>query len=147
MNIALIAHDSKKSQLVLFVLAYKHIFDEHNLYATGTTGAQLIMEANVDVIRLKSGPLGGDQQIGSMVADDVMDLVIFFRDPLVAQPHEPDISALLRLCDVHSIPVATNIATAEMLVNSMKNGGLAWRETLKSKYEPADSAGLTGTDG
>jgi methylglyoxal synthase len=84
-----------------------------------------------------SGPLGGDQQIGAMVANNEMDLVIFFRDPLMAQPHEPDIIALLRLCDVQGVPLATNIATAELLVRSLERGDLSWRD-LSEKYKPGD---------
>ncbi|MNF02221.1 Methylglyoxal synthase [compost metagenome] len=82
-----------------------------------------------------SGPLGGDQQIGSLVAQDELDLIIFLRDPLMAQPHEPDITALLRLCDVYGIPVATNIATAEILVKAIDRGDFGWRE-LVHKYKP-----------
>ncbi|MEK3885563.1 methylglyoxal synthase [Paenibacillus sp. PL2-23] len=134
LTIALIAHDAKKELLVNFVIAYKHIFDKHRVYATGTTGNRIILEAKVEVNRLKSGPLGGDQQIGSMVATDAIDLVIFLRDPLVAQPHDPDITALLRLCDVQCIPVATNIATAELLIKSMEHGNLQWRESVRAKY-------------
>jgi methylglyoxal synthase len=84
--------------------------------------------------------LGGDQQIGAMVARNEMDLILFFRDPLMAQPHEPDIIALLRLCDVQGIPVATNLATAELLVRSLARGELSWRE-LTSKYKPGDRMG------
>ena len=144
LTLALIAHDAKKEQLVNFVIAYKHIFDKHTIYTTGTTGSRIMMEANVKVNRLNSGPLGGDQQIGSMVATDRIDLVIFLRDPLVAQPHDPDIHALLRLCDVQCIPVATNIATAELLIKSAEHGDLQWREAVKAKYlEPP----RTGTNG
>jgi methylglyoxal synthase len=82
-----------------------------------------------------SGPLGGDQQIGARVAENTMDLILFFRDPLMAQPHEPDIIALLRLCDVQGIPVATNVATGELLVKALERGDFAWRE-LVHKYKP-----------
>jgi methylglyoxal synthase len=131
MNIALIAHDRKKDELVNFVLAYKHIFAKAKLFATGTTGQRVQETSGLAVHRFQSGPLGGDQQIGAMIAQDEMDLVLFFRDPLMAQPHEPDIIALLRLCDVHNIPVATNIATAELLLKGVERGDLAWRETMK----------------
>ncbi|MFF2885758.1 methylglyoxal synthase [Paenibacillus sp. NPDC057967] len=144
MKIALIAHDSKKNEMVNFVIAYKHIFEKHDIYATGTTGLRIMMESNVAVNRLKSGPLGGDQQIGSMVASNEIDLVIFLRDPLVAQPHEPDIIALLRLCDVQCIPLATNIATAELLIKSMERADFAWRDVVKQKYK---CVAATGTEG
>lgn len=143
MQIALIAHDSKKNEMVNFVIAYKHIFDAHDIYATGTTGSRIIMESGVRVNRLKSGPLGGDQQIGSMVASNDIDLVIFLRDPLVAQPHEPDITALIRLCDVQCIPLATNIASAELLIKSMERADFAWRDIVKEKYKLLP---LTGTE-
>jgi len=129
MNIALIAHDQKKELMVNFAIAYKHIFEKCNIYATGHTG-QLIKEATgLNVNCLLPGPLGGDQQIGAMIAENKIDMVIFLRDPLTAQPHEPDILALLRVCDVHSIPLATNIATAEVLLKGMEQGLLEWRET------------------
>lgn len=143
MQIALIAHDSKKNEMVNFVIAYKHIFDAHDIYATGTTGSRIIMESGVRVNRLKSGPLGGDQQIGSMVASNDIDLVIFLRDPLVAQPHEPDITALIRLCDVQCIPLATNIASAELLIKSVERADLAWRDVVREKYKLLP---LTGTE-
>lgn len=144
MKIALIAHDSKKNEMVNFVIAYKHIFENHDIYATGTTGTRIMMESKVAVNRMKSGPLGGDQQIGSMVASNEIDLVIFLRDPLVAQPHEPDIIALLRLCDVQCIPLATNIATAELLIKSMERADFAWRDVIKQKYK---IVAATGTEG
>lgn len=133
MNIALIAHDEKKNEMVNFSIAYEHIFAKHSLFATGTTGKRIMEETTLSIERLMSGPLGGDQQIGSMIATGNMDLILFFRDPLTAQPHEPDVSALLRLCDVYGIPLATNIATAELLIRSVEKGYFSWRETAK-KY-------------
>ncbi len=133
MNIALIAHDKKKELMVQFCIAYRGIFAKHNLCATGTTGT-LIMEATgLDVHRFLSGPQGGDQQIGSRIAYNEIDLVLFFRDPLTAHPHEPDVEALLRLCDVHNIPIATNMATAEVLIHGLQRGDLAWRDILNPK--------------
>ncbi|MFD2171213.1 methylglyoxal synthase [Tumebacillus lipolyticus] len=129
MNIALIAHDRKKETLINFVIAYQHIFAKASLFATGTTGMRIHEATGLQVHRFLSGPLGGDQQIGAMIAEDRMDLVIFFRDPLMAQPHEPDILALLRLCDVHDIPVATNMGTAEVLIKALDRGDFAWRAT------------------
>ncbi|WP_027093619.1 methylglyoxal synthase [Cohnella thermotolerans] len=135
MQIALIAHDRKKDEMVNFVIAYEHVLKPHKLYATGTTGTRIMESTSLSVHRFMSGPLGGDQQIGALVAQDEMDLIIFLRDPLMAQPHEPDITALLRLCDVQGIPVATNIATAELLVKCLERGDFAWRE-LVHKYKP-----------
>lgn len=134
MKIALIAHDKKKNEMVNFTIAYEHIFSKHSLFATGTTGQRIMDETDLSIVRLMSGPLGGDQQIGAMVATGDLDLILFFRDPLTAQPHEPDVSALLRLCDVYGIPLATNIATAELLVRAIEKGYFAWRETIH-KYK------------
>ncbi|NQX59044.1 methylglyoxal synthase [Paenibacillus qinlingensis] len=135
LSIALIAHDRKKDEMVNFVTAYEHVFEGHKLYATGTTGTRIMANTKLDIHRFMSGPLGGDQQIGALVAKNEMDLIIFLRDPLMAQPHEPDIIALLRLCDVQGIPCATNIATAELLVRALDRGDFAWRE-LVHKYKP-----------
>lgn len=122
MNIALIAHDKKKDDLVKLVIEYQDTLKKHTLFATGTTGGRVIDETGLDVHRFKSGPLGGDQQIGAYISDQKIDLVIFIRDPLTMQPHEPDISALLRLCDVYEIPLATNIGTAEPILRALSVG-------------------------
>jgi methylglyoxal synthase len=122
MKIALIAHDKKKDAIVKLASEYKDVLQQHQLYATGTTGTLIMGETGLSITRMKSGPLGGDQQIGSMVAEGDMDLVIFMRDPLTAQPHEPDVSALLRLCDVQSIPLATNLHSALIMLEALKNG-------------------------
>ncbi|MEK0314092.1 methylglyoxal synthase [Cohnella sp. 56] len=135
LNIALIAHDRKKDEMVNFTIAYEQVFKPHKLYATGTTGTRIMESTSLQVHRFQSGPLGGDQQIGAMVATNDMDFIIFLRDPLMAQPHEPDIIALLRLSDVQGIPVATNVATAELLVKCLERGDFAWRE-LVHKYKP-----------
>lgn len=116
MRIALIAHDKKKEDLIEFVIDNLEYFKNHKLVATGTTGKLVISTTSLDVLLCKSGPLGGDQEIGAKVANGEIDFVIFFRDPLTAQPHEPDVSALLRLCDVYEIPLATNRSTAMMIV-------------------------------
>ena len=121
MRVALIAHDKKKKDIIELAIKYKEILKEHTLYATGTTGTLVMGETGLPIIRMKSGPLGGDQQIGSMVADNQLDLVIFLRDPLTAQPHEPDVSALLRLCDVFSIPLATNKTSGEIMLKALHN--------------------------
>lgn len=122
MNIALIAHDKKKDELVELVIHYKEVLEKHTLYATGTTGQRIIDATGLDVHRFKSGPLGGDQQIGAFISEQKIDLVIFIRDPLTAQPHEPDVSALLRLSDVYEIPLATNVGTAEPILRALKAG-------------------------
>lgn len=122
MNVALIAHDNKKDDIVNLSIAYQRILQTVNLYATGTTGSRIAQATGLPVHRFQSGPYGGDQQIGAMVANDEMDLVIFLRDPLTAQPHDPDITALLRICDVHNVPVASNLATAEALIRAMEQG-------------------------
>ena len=127
MKIALIAHDQKKDNLVQFAIAYRHIFAEHELYATGTTGLRIHEETGLEVTRFRSGPLGGDQQIGAMIATNDMDMVFFFRDPLTAQPHEPDVTALVRLCDLYHVPLATNMGTAEILLKGLEAGLVDWR--------------------
>jgi methylglyoxal synthase len=138
MNIALIAHDKKKDDLVQFALAYKDIFAKHRLYATGTTGMRISEATSLEITRFQSGPLGGDQEIGAMIAKNKMDMIFFFRDPLTAQPHEPDVTALVRLCDVYSIPLATNMGTAEILIRGLNEGLLDWRKIAK---ENGDSDG------
>lgn len=121
MKIAFIAHDKKKDDLIDFVKRYKEVFENHELYGTGTTGKLLNETLGLNVHRFLSGPLGGDQQIGARVAEGKMDFVIFMRDPLTAQPHEPDVTALLRICDVHCVPLATNIGTAEIFVKALRH--------------------------
>lgn len=120
MKIALIAHDKKKDEMIKLAIKYKEVLKNHELYATGTTGTLVMGETALPIKRMKSGPLGGDQQIGSMIADGKLNLVIFLRDPLTAQPHEPDVSALLRLCDVQNIPLATNTASAEIMLQHIE---------------------------
>lgn len=119
MKIALIAHDKKKKSLIEFCTTYRNIFAQHELFATGTTGKQISDSTGLKIERFQSGPLGGDQQIGAKIANNEMDIVIFFRDPLTAQPHEPDVTALMRLCDVHNIPLATNIGTAMLVIRKL----------------------------
>lgn len=122
MNIALIAHDKKKDDLIVLVKAYAHVLKQHQLFATGTTGKRVAEATGLPVHCFQSGPLGGDQEIGAAVARGEMDMIIFFRDPLTAQPHEPDVSALMRLCDVYSIPLATNMGGSEILIRSIEHG-------------------------
>lgn len=135
MNIALIAHDKKKDDMVEFSIAYEHVLKNHQLFATGTTGKRINAATTLTVHCFQSGPIGGDQQIGAMVANNEMDIVIFFRDPLTAQPHEPDVSALMRLCDVHLIPLCTNVAAAEIAIRGLERGDFRWREVIKNKKE------------
>jgi methylglyoxal synthase len=115
MNVALISHDGKKPEMVSFVLQNKKYLEKAILYATGTTGSH-IEKAGIKVMRLLSGPKGGDAQIAAMVAEGRLDIVIFFRDPLDKHPHEPDVQMLMRLCDVYNVPLATNPASAELLL-------------------------------
>lgn len=122
MRVALIAHDKKKDNMIKLAIKYEGVLKEHELFATGTTGKLIMENTNLQIKRMKSGPLGGDQQIGSMVAEQQLDLVVFLRDPLTAQPHEPDVTALLRLCDVFSIPLATNITSAEIMLMALEEG-------------------------
>ncbi|HHY09113.1 MAG TPA: methylglyoxal synthase [Firmicutes bacterium] len=119
MKVALIAHDHKKDDIISFVKEYLACLQEFEIVATGNTGNLIRNKTGLAVTAVLSGPYGGDQQIGAMVAQEQISAVIFFRDPLTAQPHEPDISALLRVCDVHNIPLATNWATAELLLKSL----------------------------
>ena len=133
MKIALIAHDKKKSEIIELAKTYKDVLAMYELYATGTTGTLIMGETGLPIHRMKSGPLGGDQQIGAMLAGGELGLIIFLRDPLTAQPHEPDVSALFRLCDVHNIPLATNVATAEVLIHGVERGDLAWRDIVNPK--------------
>ncbi len=122
MKIALIAHDKKKDSMIQLAIRYKDVLAPHELFATGTTGTLVMGETGLKIHRMKSGPLGGDQQIGSMIAEGQLDLVLFLRDPLTAQPHEPDVSALLRLCDVQNIPLATNVKSAEIMLDRLSAG-------------------------
>ena len=121
MKIALIAHDKKKNEIIELAKEYKDVLAKYELYATGTTGTLIMGETGLKIVRMKSGPKGGDQQIGAMLANGELDLIIFLRDPLTAQPHEPDVSALLRLCDVQKIPLATNISSAKIMLEALKN--------------------------
>jgi methylglyoxal synthase len=117
-NIILIAHDSRKKDLLEWVEYNRDVLIEHRLFATGTTGALIARHANLDITRYKSGPLGGDQQVGAKISDGELDILIFFWDPLEPQPHDPDVKALLRIAVLYNIPTACNRATADFLVAS-----------------------------
>jgi methylglyoxal synthase len=130
MNIALLAHDNKKKLMENLCVAYRHILSRHTLYATGTTG-QLVEEAvNLPVQKYLAGHLGGEQQIGAQIAHNDIDLVIFLRDPLYQKRYEPDMHSVMRLCDVHNIPLASNLATAEALLLALDRGDLDWRNIV-----------------
>ena len=130
MNIALIAHNSKKELMIQFCTAYCNIFKKHTLLATATTGRLISEATGLRIHCFLPGSHGGMEQIMARSACDEVDLLLFFRDPLRAGPDEPSSIDILRLCDVHTVPVATNIATAEALVHGLERGDLAWREYL-----------------
>lgn len=118
-KIALIAHDKKKKDMVVLVGEFKDRLKREFLVGTGNTGKLIVKEHGLNVKIMASGPLGGDQQIGSMVTTGEVDIVIFLRDPLTAQPHEPDITALMRVCDVHAVPLATNLTSARLILDAI----------------------------
>ncbi len=131
MNIALIAHDAKKKLMQNFCIAYRGILSKHTLYATGTTGRLIEDVTNLTIHKYLAGHLGGMQQIGAQIEHNEIDLVIFLRDPLTPKSHEPDVSNISRLCDMYNIPLATSLATAELLIKSLDRGDLEWREMYK----------------
>lgn len=133
MNIALIAHDAKKELLVQFCIAYCGILSRHSLCATGTTGKLVRDATGLSIQNFLSGSQGGDEQIASRIGCNEIDLLLFFRDPLRPKPHEPNEANLLRLCDVHNIPLATNIATAESLIRGLERGDFEWRDIVNPK--------------
>lgn len=133
MEIALIAHDKMKHLIVKFAIRHEAALSKHKLFSTGTTGKRIEEASGLHVQKFLSGPLGGDQQIGSLVAYGKLDLVLFLRDPLTAQPHEPDVQALIRLCDVHQVPCATNIQSAEMLFQALEAEMVT--DELRSYYQ------------
>ena len=132
MNIALIAHDAKKELMVQFCIAYCGILSKHSLCATGTTGKLVAEATGLNIKRFLAGSQGGDQQLLSLIGCEEIDLLLFFRDPLTASADDPNDMNLLRLCDSHNIPVATNIATAEVLIHGLERGDLEWRDILRA---------------
>ena len=131
MNIALIAHDAKKKLMQNFCIAYRGILSRHQLYATSTTGRLIEEVTNLNIHKHLAGHLGGMQQIGAQIEQNEIDLLIFLRDPLNPKRHEPDVNNVVKLCDMHNIPLATNLATAELLIKSLDRGDLEWREMYK----------------
>ena len=131
MNIALIAHDRKKELMVQFCIAYCGILSRHSICATGTTGRIISESTGLEVQKFLSGAQGGEEQICARIACNEIDMLLFFRDPLNARPDEPNDINLLRLCDMHNIPIATNIATAEVLIHGLDRGDLEWRNIIK----------------
>ena len=119
--------------MVQFCIAYCGILSRHTLFATGTTGKMVSEATGLDIMSFLSGDHGGAQQIASRIGCDEIDMLLFFRDPLTPKPNEPDENALLRLCDIHQVPVATNIATAEVLIHGLERGDLDWREIINPK--------------
>ncbi|MCM1364341.1 MAG: methylglyoxal synthase [Faecalibacterium sp.] len=133
MNIALIAHDAKKELMTQFCIAYCGTLSKHDLCATGTTGKMVSEATGLNIMRFLTGYHGGEEQIASRIACNEIDLLLFFRDPLNAKPNEPNEANLLRLCDVHNVPIATNIATAEALIHALERGDLDWRYIVNPK--------------
>ena len=131
MYIGLIAHDAKKKLMQSFCIAYRGILSKHELYATGTTGRLIEEVTNLTLHKYLPGHLGGSQQLGAQIEHNQIDLLIFLRDPLAPKPHEPDVIDVVRLCDIHNIPMATNLATAELLVKALDRGDMEWREMYK----------------
>ena len=131
MNIGLVAHDGKKKLMQNFCIAYRGILNKHELYATATTGRLIEEVTNLNVHKYLAGSLGGEQQLGSQIEHNLIDMVIFLRDPLSKQVNESDLFNILHLCDVHNIPLASNLATAEPLVKALERGDLEWREMYR----------------
>lgn len=131
MNIGLIAHDSKKKLMQNFCIAYRGILSKHTLFATGTTGRLVEEVTNLTVHKYLAGHLGGTQQLASQIEHNEMDLVFFLRDPLTPASHEPNVNDVVKLCDTYNIPLATNLATAELLIKALERGDLEWREMFR----------------
>ena len=131
MNIGLVAHDSKKKLMQNFCIAYRGILSKNEIFATGTTGRLVEEVTNLSVHKYLAGHLGGTQQLGAQIEQNEIDLVIFLRDPLTVKSHEPDVNSIVRICDAHNIPLAKNLATAELLIKSLDRGDLEWREMYK----------------
>ncbi len=133
MNIAITAHDAKKELMTQFCIAYCGILSRHKIFATGTTGKLVSDATGLEINSFLSGAQGGDQQIGALIACNEIDMLLIFGDPINSKESEPNAYGLLRLCDVHNVPAATNIATAEALIHSLERGDLDWRDIVNPK--------------
>ncbi len=131
MNIGLIAHDAKKNLMQNLCVAYRGILYRHTLYATATTGRLIEEVTGLTFHKFLAGHLGGEQQMGSYIEHNKLDMVIFLREPLSPKVHEPDVNNIVRLCDIHNIPLATNLASAELMIKALDRGDLEWREMYK----------------
>ena len=131
MKVGLISHDSKKKLMQNFCIAYRGILSKHQLYATGTTGRLIEEVTNLSVHKYLAGHLGGEQQLGAQIENNDIDLVIFLRDPLTSKSHEPDVNNAVKLCDIHNIPLATNLASAELLIKAMEHGDFEFRDAYR----------------
>ncbi|MCR5054024.1 MAG: methylglyoxal synthase [Lachnospiraceae bacterium] len=131
MNIGLVAHDSKKKLMQNFCIAYRGILSKNEIFATGTTGRLVEEVTGLPIHKFLAGHLGGTQQLAAQIENNSIDLVIFLRDPLTAKSKEPDVNSIVRICDANNIPLATNLATAELLIKSLDRGDLEWREMYK----------------
>lgn len=131
MNVALVAHDNKKILMENLCIAYRHILAKHSLFATGTTGRLIEECTGLPINKFLAGHLGGEQQLGAQIAANDIDLVIFLNDPLESKVYEPNIFSAVRLCDIHNIPLASNLATAEVLLMALDRGDLDWRNNIK----------------
>ena len=131
MTIGLIAHDAKKKLMQNFCIAYRGILSKHTLYASGTTGILIEEVANLNIHKYLVGHVGGNMQMAEQIEQNQMDLVIFLRDPLTPKTHEPDVNDVVRLCDTYNIPLATNLATAELLIKALDRGDMEWREVVR----------------
>ena len=131
MNIGLIAHDGKKKLMQNCCVAYRGILSKHELYSTGTTGRLIEEATGLPVHKLLAGHVGGEQQLSAMIEHNQVDLMLFLRDPETPKSMEPDVSKAIRQCDVHNVPLATNIASAEILLKSLERGDLEWREMYR----------------
>ena len=127
MNVGLIAHDSKKKLMQNFCIAYRGILSKHELYATGTTGLLIEEVTNLRIHKCLPGETGGARQLASQIEQGNLDMVIFLRDPLHVKAQEPEVNSIVRLCDSYNIPIATNLATAELLIKALERGDLEWR--------------------
>ena len=133
MNIALLAHEKKKELMVQFCIAYAGVLSQHNLLSASALGNLVEDATGLPVNKVLTGPYGAEDQIAARISCDEIDILLFFRDPLTPSTHRNEESGILRLCDVHNVPVATNIATAEALIHSLNRGDLDWREIVKSE--------------